>query len=40
MYEMSVCVSHKTQTLVHYVDQVVKVFEANIAGYYENIFFA
>jgi hypothetical protein len=29
--------SHKTQTLVHFVYQVVKVFEANISGYHENI---
>jgi hypothetical protein len=38
MYEISVFTSHKTQNLIHYVEQVVKDFEANIAGFYENIF--
>jgi len=37
---MSVCTSHKTQILIHYIDQVFKDFEANIAGYYENMFTA
>jgi len=38
MYETSVFTEHKTQTLIHYLDQTVKDSETNIAGYYEKIF--